>query len=1244
MKVVLLSATGEGIASARRAIQQLEREYPGRFRLQARSGRSMADPDEAANFCEQHVRHADALLVILHGGKASCPNLDMALKAAGEALSFCYIHPSDEDAAALSSEVSTDFGSPLFEEVRRYIQYEGAENWRNLLCMLAERQGHRLAYASPRPLPSEALYHPDSGIATSLAEHLDARGSSIAELRDAKQPVIGLWFYASFSYNGNLSWVDAIIREIEGQGGIALACFYMRMPDPIRANKISDWVIENFFQYEGESLIHVLLNAMAFSIRLSTPAVADVYARLNVPVLQAMLLYLAQEEWRASMQGTTTMEVTSNAAQPEFDGVLIALPVATHEVLPADPLTGAVMQVHQPIPERIAALVRLARRWALLRLKANTEKRVAIMFHNYPATNERIGCATGLDSLESVVNIVRMLAAEGYLVEHDYASGEELIAELLAHATNDERWLTPDALAGRAVALATPAQYQPWLAELPAACRAEIDAEWGAAPGPILAHDGRLIINGLVNGNVYIGMQPPRGFAHDADKVHDPYLPPPHAYLLSYRWLRDVFRADAVIHVGTHGTLEWMPGKALALSERCYPDLAIMELPNIYPYIINNPGEGVQAKRRSYACVVDYLVPAMTSADRYEALETLDSRLLEYMQAATMNPKQLPALARAIWDQVQECSLHHDLELDEAAAFADFDEFVHRLHAYLSELADTAISDGLHTLGEPPLGERRIEFLGQLVRLPNGPVPSLRELIAQQWGYDYERLLRQRGALDQSGRFPTNGLALEAIHQEALRLLRAICDGEPVAADSPLAPVLDFVRDVVLPRLEQTREELTAIRAALAGRHVLPGGSGAPTRGMVDVLPSGRNFYSVDPQKVPTMASWEIGVALGDAMVARYCDETGSLPENIGMVVWSTPTMRTMGEDIAQVLYLMGVRPLWNRVSGRVEGLEPIPAAELKFPRIDVTLRISGLFRDTFPNLVELIDKAVQMVALLDEPFETNMLRRNVLRDRDEMVQRGLDPATALREASFRVFSAPPGTYGTGIPEMIEAQAWQNREDLAATFIHWGGHAYGRDVYGAQRPDFFRRRLAGITLVVKNEDTREYDLYSDDDWGAYLGGLGLAVQAVAGRAPLAYSGDASDPQRLVYRNTRQESRRIFRSRILNPKWIAGLKRHGFKGAGDMAHTVDNAFIWDAVGDVLDDWMYEDMAERYALDEAMHQWMRDVNPHALQSILARLLEAIARGMWQAGEDMRSRLNQLYLDVEGDIEESVDQATQ
>ncbi|VAX34100.1 Aerobic cobaltochelatase CobN subunit, partial [hydrothermal vent metagenome] len=452
--------------------------------------------------------------------------------------------------------------------------------------------------------------------------------------------------------------------------------------------------------------------------------------------------------------------------------------------------------------------------------------------------------------------------------------------------------------------------------------------------------------------------------------------------------------------------------------------------------------------------------------------------------------------------------------------------------------------------------------------------------------------------------------------------------------------VVEFIRDVVLPKLEQTTEEIDSVVAALSGRHVLPGGSGAPTRGMVDILPTGRNFFSVDPFRIPSPTAWITGKALGDALIERHMNETGKPPESIGMVIWGSPTMRTMGEDIAEAFYLMGVRPVWNSRNGRIEGLEIIPSGELKFPRVDVTFRTSGFFRDSFPNLMELLDDAVAMVTALDEPVENNFLRKHVLTEVEELVKRGIDPETALREASFRIFSDPPGVYGAGIPAAIDAKAWEKSEDLGEVYITWGGYAYGKGVYGEDRREVFRRRLSDISLVVKNEDSREYDLLSSDDFNAYFGGFVAAVKTVSGNYPKAYSGDASDPDRVRYRSIQEEVKHVFRSRILNPKWMEGLMRHGYKGAGDLSRAVDISFHWDATSDVMEDWMYDALSEKYALDEKMQEWFKEVNPYALQNIAERLLEAASRGMWNASEEMKKRLEDLYLDVEGDIEERTD----
>ncbi len=1254
IRIAIFSSTGSGVASASRAFERIKAEHPGALAIEARTNTDLFDSKMADRFVQNHVASADALIIILHGGRSSCPCFDQLVAGLSED-AWLYIHPSDQDDLELSQQLSSDFGSQRFRETTQYIKRGGVENWTNLLkSLLCSLSPTEIAFQPPQEMPTEALYHPQTGVAPTLEAYLHQRGKDLRRLKDNGTAIVGITFHRANYLDGNLDHVDALIHEIERQGAFPIACFFMRLPDQVLQNKISDWIAEQYFQVQGETVIHVLVNLMAFSIRLSTPEIADVYERLNVPVLQGIPLYTTFQHWDETEEGVTPIDVSISAAQPEFDGALITLPVSSYEPQRPEPFIGATLFKSEPIPERIEKLTRMAIRWAKLRLKPNREKRVAILLHNYPPSNSSLGTARGLDSFASVAMLLERLWAEGYQVQRVYDSNDgdrrhPLADELLQRVTNDRRWMPPDQMAERAVAAVGPDDYVPWHERLPERTRRDMIEEWGEIPGPTFVHDGQVLINGVVNGNVYIGLQPPRGYLDQPDKIHDPYLPPAHHYLFHYRWLRDVFGADAVVHVGKHGSLEWLPGKSMALSRTCYSDLAIMDLPHIYPYIINNPNEGTQAKRRSYACVVDHLIPVMTNAGRYDELAEIDDRVLDYVQTKRMNPTRLPTVERALWKSVVDQNLHSDLGLTEEQAFADFEGFLQQLHAYLSEVADTAIADGLHTLGQPPEGERLVEFVTQLVRLRNGDVPSLRETVARQWGYDYDEMLQKRGQFDPSGRFPTYASALEVVHATCLELVQEtinLPNGEETTrhsvegGDEALACVVDYIRDVVVPRLSQTTEEVDAIVNALAGGHVPPGGSGAPTRGRVDVLPTGRNFYSVDPLRIPAPPAWETGVALGDALVERYRKDTGGPPDNVGMVIWAGNTMRTLGEDVAQALYLMGVKPVWEKGSGRVQDVAIIPTSELTFPRVDVTFRTSGLFRDTFPNLMEMLDDAVRLVAALDEPVETNILRRNVMREVEELKRRGIDPEEAFREASFRVFSDPPGSYGTGVPEMIDAKTWREQEELGDIWIGWGGYAYGREHYGAERKEVFRRRLNDVRLVVQNQDSREDDILSCDDFNAYHGGFVVAVKAASGQYPLSYAGDASDPERLRYRSIQQEAKHIFRARVLNPKWIEGLMRHGCKGAGDLAKAVDIAFHWDATTEVIEDWMYEDLASRYAFDARMQAWIREVNPYALRNITERLLEAAQREMWDASPEMRDRLQDLYFDIEGDIEEAMD----
>lgn len=1233
--LIIYNTGGSGLASLGRAAKRLLDQVPDGLKITARSGDDLFDEKQVNGFLDM-VGAADSLIVILHGGKISCPFFDGLMEAARDVP--LYIHPSDEEENELAQEFCPDYGTDGFKQKVLYLKHGGEDNWFNLLKVEAG-----LPADPPRPQPCQGLYHPRLGVVDTLEEYLDRLGVDLNDLLDPRQPALGFWFGQYQLLDSNLEHIDAMVIEIENQGSVPICCFHRRYPDPLLDVKDVRWLFDQYFRRQGKTLIQVLISPMYFSLNQNLPDQAGVLAELDVPVIQAINTFNNRQIWEGTVQAVSPMDVGLSVAAAEFDGNLISVVAATREQDQRDPITGAMLTRMQPVNERVAKIVRLARNWGSLALKPNRDKKVAIVFHNYPPRNDKIGCAAGLDSFASISSLLARLQEQGYQVDNTFQEPESLAQAMVGGLTVDRRWMTMDKMAAKAADQVGLERTAPWTAGLPADNREHMAADWGPTPGTLFVHQDKVLINGMINGNVYLGVQPPRGFIEQPEKIHDPYLAPSHHYLFYYRWIKEVFKADAVIHVGKHGSLEWLPGKSVGLGPECYPDLSIMDMPNIYPYIVNDPGEGTQAKRRSYCCLVDHLIPVMTNADTYEEMAEVDEQVLSYQQTKDMNPTRLPVAQKELWDLVERANLHRDLEMERDEAMADFDGFLEKLHSYLSEVADTAIADGLHTLGLPPEGHGLVELATQLVRLKNGDIPSLRESVAEAWGYDYDYMFANRGKADSTGRFATNAVALKAVHERCLELAAGAVEGkspEELWPDlaGPAARALTFLADIALPRVAQTTDEIKSVLHALCGGYVGPGNSGCPTRGRVDVLPTGCNFFSVDPYKLPSPTAWRVGKDLGDDLVERHRKETGRPPDTLGMVVWGSPNMRTQGECIAEALYLMGLKPVWNPKNGRVIGLAVTPVNELTFPRVDVTFRTSGFFRDAFPNLMELLDEAGSMVAALNEPPESNFMRRNVLREVEELKQRGMNPEEAWREASFRVYSDPPGVYGAGVAAAIDAKAWETSDDLGEVYVTWGGYAYGKDAYGLDRRESFRRRLKDISLVVKNEDSREYDLLSSDDYNAYFGGFVAAVKMASGIQPRAYSGDASDPDRVKNRSIQEESKHVFRSRVLNPKWIEGLMRHGYKGAGDLSRAVDIAFHWDATSGVIEDWMYQGLAEKYAFDQRMREWLKEVNPYALQNITERLLEAISRGMWDADEETKERLEQLFLEAEGDLEDA------
>src|SRR5260364_218497 len=659
-------------------------------------------------------------------------------------------------------------------------------------------------------------------------------------------------------------------------------------------------------------------------------------------------------------------------------------------------------------------------------------------------------------------------------------------------------------------------------------------------------------------------------------------------------------------------------------------------------------------------------------------VEELTQLIDEYYRVEALDPQKLPLLQQQIGDLIKQARLdtdlgllrrypHHDEHERTAPAHfadmasADFTHLLEDIDGYLCELGAAQIRDGLHILGEIPAGDPLIDLICAITRLSNFDAPSLPESIAHAFGLDWPALQANKGmrlsidttALAAIAQRPlhTHDDAVEAILTCARALIAdfqtrhfdlgsidaSISAALRRPATEALRQALRFVATTLVPNLQRTRDEIDHLLGGLNGRYVSAGPSGAPTRGMAHVLPTGRNFYSVDPHAIPSMAAVRIGERLADEVLRRHLNENGGYPESIGISIWGTSTMRTHGDDIAEVLALLGVKPVWQAENRRVTRFTVIPLAQLGRPRIDVTVRISGFFRDAFPHLIGFLDEVIQHVAQLNEPCELNFVRKHYLDEIRCTSQAPLPAETLKRRALYRIFGAKPGSYGAGILPLIQAQNWQSRNDLARAYLEWGGYVYTRDEYGVEAHETFRARLACIDIALHNQDNREHDLFDSDDYFQFHGGMIAAIHGLTGRRPRHYFGDTHDPARPQVRDLKQEALRVFRSRVVNPKWLAGIQRHGYKGGLELNATVDYLFGYDATADSLDDWMYENVAQTYTLNPGIRRFLTASNPWALYAMTERLLEAAQRGLWRKPADATLRaLTQLHLDTEALLE--------
>ncbi|OUS95220.1 cobaltochelatase subunit CobN [Rhodococcus sp. NCIMB 12038] len=1156
---------------------------------------------------------ADLVVVRILGGKRAWEEgLDAVLASGLPVVVLGGEHAPDAELMECST-----VAAGVSAEAHNYLAEGGADNLAQLHHFLSDTvllTGH--GFEAPVHLPSWGVAPFAPGAA-------------------ADRPTIAVLYYRAQHLAGNTRYIEALCDAVDAAGGTPLPIFCASLrtaePELLTTLRRADAMVVTVLAAGGTKPAGVSAGGDDEAWDVAA------LAALDVPILQGLCLTSSRESWESNDDGLSPLDVATQVAVPEFDGRLITVPFSFKEI-DADGLSTYV-----PDAERASRVAGIAVRHARLRHIPAPERRIALMLSAYPTKHARIGNAVGLDTPASAIRLLTEMRAAGYdlgpvdgpdsvpgLAAQD---GDALIHALIAAGGQDPDWLTAEQLEGNPIRISA-GRYHEWFSALPAELREGVEEHWGPAPGELYVDRsqdpaGEIVIAAMQFGNLVLMVQPPRGFGEKPVAIyHDPDLPPSHHYLAAYRWIAadaaaGGFGADAVVHLGKHGNLEWLPGKTLGMSASCGTDAALGDLPLIYPFLVNDPGEGTQAKRRAHATLVDHLIPPMARAESYGDISRLEQLLDEHSNISALDPSKLPAIRQQIWTLMRAAKMDHDLGLEERPDEDVFDDMLLHVDGWLCEIKDVQIRDGLHVLGAAPRDDAEVELVLAMLRA------------RQMWGGE-QNVPGLREALGLSEDGDETRTRVDEIEQQAHALVQGMHDADwnpdtadTLTDDATVAKILRFAATEVVPRLRETNNEIAQVLHALDGGFIAAGPSGSPLRGLINVLPTGRNFYSVDPKAVPSRLAWETGQAMAESLLDRYKSDHGEWPRSVGLSVWGTSAMRTSGDDIAEVFALLGVRPVWDEASRRVVNLEVIDLDELGRPRIDVTVRISGFFRDAFPHVLALLDDAVRLVAALDEPAESNFVRAHAQAD---LAEHGDE-----RRATTRIFGSKPGTYGAGLLQLIDSKSWRGDADLADVYTTWGGFAYGRGLDGAPAADDMRTAYRRITVAAKNTDTREHDIADADDYFQYHGGMVATVRALTGKSPEAYIGDSTRPESVRTRTLSEETSRVFRARVVNPRWLEAMRRHGYKGAFEMAATVDYLFGYDATTNVVADWMYEKLAESYVLDEQNRKFMEQSNPWALHGIAERLLEAAERDMWENPEqETLDSLRQVYLETEGELE--------
>ncbi len=1257
--ILFLSAADTELSS----IAGAHRTRGAKSSLRVASLLTLKHPMSVDTYVERTARHAKLIIVRPLGGASYFHYVLEALHAAAVTYKFQIAVLPGDDKPDPGLEPFSTISAEDRNRMWAYFTEGGAGNMARLLGYAEALIDGSEKPEPAAPLMKAGIWWPGQGVIG-----VEAWKAAVGFVPDiaSQSPagsIVALCFYRALVQSGETKPVEALIAALTAEGMTVLPVFVSSLKDAV-----SIGTLQAIF---SEVPPTVVMNATGFAV--SAPG-ADrkptVLEFSDAPVLQVIFSGSSRAAWEASPQGLMARDLAMNVALPEVDGRILSRAVSFKAAAVYDTEVEANIVGHEPLADRIAFAAKLAANWARLRQAAPAERRIAIIMANYPNRDGRLGNGVGLDTPAGTIEVMRALATAGYAIDSIPTDGDALIRYLMDGPTNSAR---ADREIRETLSLS---QYKAFFSSLPIRIQNEVAERWGSPEDDPFFRDGRFALPLTRFGETLVGIQPARGYNIDPKETyHSPDLVPPHGYLAFYAFLRREYGVHAIVHMGKHGNLEWLPGKSLALSESCYPEAVFGPMPHLYPFIVNDPGEGTQAKRRTSAVIIDHLTPPLTRAESYGPLKDLEALVDEYYDAAGGDPRRLRLLSKQILELVRDIGLDQDAGIARTDAE---DKALEKLDAYLCDLKELQIRDGLHVFGVAPEGRLLTDLTVALARVPRGlgegGDQSLQRAIAADAGLGLSTSIsppvgemsdRTEGgkastssapglppSIGRADISPTRGeinperffdpldcalsdpwdgpkpAILAEVSEapwrtagdtvERVELLAAkFVSGELVCPDDWVATraVLEEVETRLKPSITQSgAAEIAALMTGLDGRFVAPGPSGAPTRGRPDVLPTGRNFYSVDSRAVPTPAAFELGKKSAELLIRRYLQDHGDWPTSFGLTAWGTSNMRTGGDDIAQAMALIGTKPVWDMMSRRVTGYEIVPLAVLGRPRVDVTLRISGFFRDAFPEQIALFDTAIRAVGALEEDDADNMIAARMRAETKRLEAAGVSTKDASRRASYRVFGAKPGAYGAGLQALMDEGGWDNRADLADAYLSWGSYAYGAGEDGKAERGLLEARLKTVEAVVQNQDNREHDLLDSDDYYQFEGGMSLAVEQMAGTRPKIYHNDHSRPEKPVIRSLEEEIGRVVRGRVVNPKWIDGVMRHGYKGAFEIAATVDYMFAFAATTGAVRSHHFEAVYQAYVMDERVRQFMEDKNPDALREMTDKLMEAIDRGLW------------------------------